>query len=102
MAVKDLSPKVSSTASSAALDRLNCFSDGIDTLVYELAEELAKKRMSSSLLPGRPIEIEVDDIEAAGELVIDAIKRFVAEGTLSKELGDAVESMEGCFKCHQP
>lgn len=99
-AVQDqLTPQVRSTASTEALELLNCFSDGIEDLVYQTAEVVARKRACGSLPSGKPVEIELQDVRQAGELVIAAIKKIVAAGSLPPDVGESVDEMHRCLNC---
>lgn len=78
--------------SSDAIRTLDCFVSSFDTVVYELAEEIAKQRA-----PGVPLDklrIEVVDVEQAAESVLRELRKGVEELRFSPELMPIIDSVE--------
>jgi hypothetical protein len=84
---------ITSTASEEAMNKLSCFHSGIEDLVYNLAEDKAKRRN-----PPRsgPIQIEAEDVTWAAGRVFEAIERMAGHGDVPAEFADAVHSMREC------
>jgi hypothetical protein len=78
----------SSTISSDALDLLDCFADGFDGVVYELAEMEAKART------GVPVsEITAADMEKAANHIVQVMR----QSDLPDEVKAMLGSMLQCF-----
>jgi hypothetical protein len=95
--VKDME-NVTSTASSEALELLGCFYNGIDDLVYQIAEDVARAREGASRAADRPVQIEVADVKQAGDKVLAALRDMVKMGTLPADAGPALDAMKTCFE----
>jgi hypothetical protein len=78
----------SSTISSEALDLLDCFADGFDDVVYELAELEATKRTGA-----RGSEIIAADMECAANHIVQAM----SHSDLPDEVKAMLSSMLQCF-----
>lgn len=91
MATVPNSTEFSSAVSSDALELLDCFHSGLEDIVYEIAEDLAKKRKGTP--EKAPIQIEATDVVTAGNMVLDAIKHLAESGQISNEVVSAVEEM---------
>ncbi len=87
----------SSSISSDGVRLLDCFVDGLDDVVYEMAEELAKKRAAGQTAPGEVARIEAEDIRSAGRIVLDHLRQLVREGKLPADLERALDDAERCF-----
>jgi hypothetical protein len=85
--------------SAEAHEAIQCFYDGLDVIVRELAEEIAEAR-GSYLEDKKTIAIETQDVKEAGNQVIEALKGLIKQGKLPEQLSAAVENMQGCFNNH--
>ena len=90
------------TLSSEAYDLLDCFVMGLDSVVYEIAEDLAKHRrqdekggLADSSLP---IQIEAQDVRKAADFVVEQLKQLIKDNKLPRHVADAVADMENCFR----
>ena len=59
-----------SSMSGEAMDVMDCFVAGLDDVVYELAEQIARKRAPSA----ESVLIEVDDVQEAARLVLQGLR----------------------------
>lgn len=62
---------IESSISSEALDLLDCFANGLDDVMYELAEAVAARRTGRT----NNVEICVDDIREAAKLFVECLER---------------------------
>ena len=87
-----------SVISSEAYDLLDCFVFGIDDLVYEIAAMIAARKNQKT--QDGTIEIELNDVKEAAELVFESIRSHVAD-KISLEAADRIEEMHSCIlkKC---
>lgn len=92
--------EVTSTLSSDAYELISCFYHGVDELVYEIAEEMARQRNPQAAASGGPIQIEVEDVTKAGRQVIQALKGLIGARKLPSELEEAFGNMQQCFDNH--
>lgn len=87
-----------SVMTSEAYDLLDCFVAGLDDVIYEIAEGIAREkgRVSSD----GTVEIQKDDIRDAAELALNAI-RDQAGKAIPKGAAEQIERMHGCVleKC---
>lgn len=60
------------TVSGEAVDLLGCFSAEMDSVVLNIAKNIAKNRASE--MPGSPIEVEAGDVRTAAEAVLSYIR----------------------------
>jgi len=85
-----------STISSEALGLLDCFANGIDELIYGLAEVAATERAGA-----KGAEISVADMEVAATRFVEIMKR----SDLPNELKPHISAMLDCFSrkvaCHK-
>ena len=86
--------ETTSVISDEAYTLIGCFYDGVDEIVYKLAEEVARKRNPAV----SPVQIEVDDVSAAGEVVMETLKRLFESGDISNDAREAIEGMGDCFE----
>lgn len=91
-----------SVISSEAMSLLDCFVSGLDEVVYEIAEELAKERMGNAA-EDAVIQIEPEDVKKAAHVVMEAIREQLNREDLPKTAKQAVEGMYDCLKrkCEQ-
>ena len=82
-----------STISEDAYELIGCFYDGVDEIVYAVAERMARERDPNAI----PVQIEVVDVKNAGRAVIDALRPLTATGELPKEAEEAIASMQNRF-----
>lgn len=64
---------------------LDSFNDGIDEVMYRLAETLAKRRLSDGAFT-RPVSIDVQDVKLAWSLVESAIRTQIDAGVIPGEI----------------
>jgi hypothetical protein len=93
--VQAMATTTTSTLTSEAYDIISCFYDGVEDVVYRLAETVARAR--TGVAPGRPVKIEAEDVRIAGYRVVDspeemleAIKDIPEEAL--QEIGDCLGS----------
>lgn len=55
--------------SGDALDILDCFVSGLDDVILEVAETVARGEGAQ----GQPVQVEVQHVEKAADIVIDAL-----------------------------
>ncbi len=79
-----------STLSSEAYDLIQCFYDGVDRMVYSVAESIARKR--SGVAAPHVVQIEEEDVRQAGEQVLAALRRAGAPDLLN-----AIGEMDDCM-----
>jgi hypothetical protein len=82
-----------SRISGEGLELLDCFVSGLDDMIYELAEEIAKKRDPSS---SEVVQIEAEDVRNAAELVYGHLRSLVKTGKLPETIESVIGSMERC------
>jgi len=80
--------KHESSIESAAMDAIDCFTDGIDGVIYELAEHSATLRGATE----DGIVITVADIEEATETLVSAINR----SGIPEDIKSSVAEMLDC------
>jgi hypothetical protein len=88
--------KSSNKISDEAFDLLSCFVAGLDDVVCQAAEQIARRRLGKSD-PAEPIEIGAEDIVSAGEAVIQLLRGLITQGGVSPELGPILDRVEQCF-----
>lgn len=76
--------------SNDAVELLTCFYNGLDKVVYSVAEQIAAQRPPEN---GMNI-IQFDDVKQAGDKVLAALKDLVGAGKLEKIVA---ESIQTCF-----
>jgi hypothetical protein len=79
--------------SNRALNLLDCFTSGVDDIIFRVAEEIARRRQ-----PEGRLSIDIEDIEKAGDIVLGRLKESVDAGGLPKHLGQAIEDMHHCLR----
>ena len=80
--------------SSEAFELINCFYDGVDILVRELAEEIARKE---GLTKDGVLLIERRHVESAGCLVVETLQRLFEGKKIPQAVSDRLASMHACF-----
>ena len=88
------SPVSRSYISREASDVLDCFTAGLDDVVYEIAERIARQRNPSVASP----EIDVDDVKKAAEIVLQGVRAAAAQGQLPGDFGTVLNEMRECFQ----
>ena len=86
MATADKNPELALT--SRAMDAVDCFTDGMDDLVCDLAGHFASQREPTE----DGVIITEDDIEAASKVLVEAIK----SADVPPEFRESVEQMAQC------
>lgn len=83
-----------SSLSGEAYDLIDCFYNGVDRIVYEVAESFARKR--TGIGSRDPVVIEAEDVRAAGAQVIEALSSL---GTIHipDEIQDELKRMDDCM-----
>lgn len=84
-----------SSISGDAFELLDCFVSGLDDIVYEFAEEIARRR---SECPTGAVEIEAADVREAAHLVFDSIKKAAGDRDLPPGLVAEIEGMVRCLE----
>lgn len=92
--------KSASRISSKAFDLLDCFVAGFDSVVYQVAEHMARNRVGK-MDPAEPVDVDMQDVVEAGETVIRLLREQLAQGQLSADVGSAIDQMEQCFSRRQ-
>lgn len=88
--------KSTSKISAEAFDLLGCFVAGLDNVVYQMAEHIARHRLEK-MNPADPVEINADDVTEAGETVIQFLREQLKRNAASPELGPILDQVENCF-----
>lgn len=83
-----------SSASDSAVELLGCFDEGLDRVVYQIAEEKARER--GAVVAG-VVQVETQDVKNAGDLFFQGIVELISSGKLPQQLASAVQSMKKCF-----
>jgi hypothetical protein len=92
--------KPETNISSEAYDLLDCFVNGLDKLVYEIAAEIARARITGGSNAG-PVKIAAEDVVEAGKRVIDAVKEQIKRAGGPSDLAAAISDAERCFAWRQ-
>lgn len=82
-----------SEMSGKAYDLLDCFVSGLDRVVYEIAESLA--RAAGQVNPAGVVEIRQEDVRAAAEMVFAAIRE---KKDIPRDALDDIEEMHQCMQ----
>ena len=94
MVVIDDDKNATSTISNEAYELLGFFTGGIDNLVYDLAEKIARKRNPNLKL----VPIETEDIKTAARMVIQSFKQLDASGELPEGMEQEIDDMNQCLE----
>lgn len=82
---------------SRALDLLDCFQDGFDGVVQQLAEDYAKQRQPA--FQGEIVQVDVDDVRQAGRKLIEIVRAMVDQKQLPPDILARVDVMGDCLNC---
>jgi len=91
--------KSASKISAEAFDLLGCFVAGLDDVVYQMAECLARTRQGKTN-PNDLVEIAREDVVSAGEHVLTLLREQLKSAPCSpnaKELEAILNQIEHCF-----
>jgi hypothetical protein len=80
--------RTDSFISSEAIELLDCFSNGIDEFILQLAEHVANERTGTARS-----EITAQDILKAGELLVAMLRH----ANIPDDVKPAIDSMLQCF-----
>ena len=86
---------VASTISDHALRMLKCFMSGLDDVVYEIAEQRARRRLGGDHV-AIPIAVEAEDVQKAAQFLAERIKKLVKEGELPPGTDARIDQMVQC------
>jgi hypothetical protein len=89
--VQAMATTTTSTLTSEAYDIISCFYDGVEDVVYRLAETVARAR--TGVAPGRPVKIEAEDVRIAGYRVVCALLKFVDREDIPEEMLEAIKDI---------
>jgi hypothetical protein len=92
--------KSTSRISSRAFDLLGCFVNGLDDVVYHVAEHIARLRVGK-MDPAESVEVETEDVVKAGKTVIDLLRDQISHGQLGPDLTPTLDQVERCFLSQQ-
>ncbi len=98
MVIVDEEKNAASSISNNAYELLDCFAGGVDNLVYDISEKLARERNPAVVASGKPVPIEVEDIQTAGRMVVRALKNLVASGDIPAEVESEIDEMKNCLE----
>lgn len=100
MAVAEEKP--TSVISDEALQMLDCFRAGLDKVVYDTAESIARIRTGDVPDEHRtsPIEIEPQDVRKAAEYIACCVTEAVASGKIPRAVAAEIEQMVNCCRSH--
>ncbi len=76
-----------------AYDLLDCFVSGLDKVVYEIAESIARE--AGQLTEAGVVEIRYEDVRSAADLVFKAIKE---NASIPKDALADIEQMHACVQ----
>ncbi len=83
-----------SSISGEAMDVMDCFVAGLDDVVYELAEQIARKRDPAV----ESILIEVPDVQEAARLVFQGLREASERGQLARSFEPVLNEMQESFQ----
>lgn len=83
--------------SNDAYELIQCFYDGVDVVVRELAQEIAEERGSFLKDDPNVIAIEVEDVREAGRRVVGSLRDLLKNKKLPAELEQSISQMGECF-----
>lgn len=86
-----------SKISAEAFDLLDCFVAGLDDVVYQMAEHIARHRLGK-MNPAEAVEINADDVTAAGEQLIQLLREQLKQNMASSEWAPILDQVENCFR----
>ncbi len=92
-------PEAETLMTDRAYEVLDCFYEGIDDVVRELAVQCAARRDSRDPSDPSAILIEERDVRDAGAIVVQWLRQLSQDGRLSPE---SVSAMAECFECTPP
>ncbi|HLQ44371.1 MAG TPA: hypothetical protein VK137_06565, partial [Planctomycetaceae bacterium] len=72
---------------------LDSFTAGLDDVVYDIAERIARQRNPSVASP----EIDVEDVKKAAEIVLQGVRDAVARGQLPSDFETVLNEMRDSF-----
>jgi hypothetical protein len=87
--------KISSTISDHALRMLGCFVSGLDTVVYKMAEDIARQRNVGGQQEAI-VAIEAEDVRQAAEVLTAGIRELANDGHLPPEASALIDAMVQC------
>lgn len=97
MATQELQSDIVMT--NDALELLTCFQDGLDTVVEQMAEQCARRRVEKSGLRRNGLEVTVEDVRLAGKIIAELVQNLVDQGQIPTSAHDAIQVMNDCVNC---
>lgn len=83
--------------SSAAMDMIDCFYDGMDKIVTDMAQRFAEHEKSFVTINGeRCVAIEKSHVQAAWKTVNAALRKLVHDGQLHESALDVCDQVANC------
>ena len=89
-----MQPNSQSSISGEAMDVMNCFTSGLDDVVYELAEKIAQRRSPSNAA----IQIDVEDVKEAARLLFQGLRDASEHGQVASSFEPALNAMRESFQ----
>jgi len=83
-----------STISGKAMDLLDCFVSGLDDVILEVAETIAKERQGDVV----PIRIESQDVVQAADAFFGQIKDRLGADPSKAQILKTIEGMHQCLR----
>ena len=99
-AVKELQSNENVVLTGAALNVVDCFRDGLDEVVVQMAEDLARAR--HTLVGGKlgtTITIEARDVTEAGNQLIRILNEQIASGKIPASMSRVIQGINDCVTC---
>ena len=92
-------PEMQSSMSGEALNVLDHFVAGLYDVVYEIAEQISRKRNPAA----KTVQIEVEDIQQAAQLMFQGVHDAMTHGQLPADFEPVLQGMQECFqvKCER-
>ena len=88
--------QLESSISSEAMDLLTCFAEDLGSVVYEIAEGIAREKLGGAA--DQSVHVEKADMAAAGRLFFEWMEQLLASRQISASARPAIEHMKSCFE----
>lgn len=97
--VMDLRSDANVVLTGAALNVVDCFGDGLDEFVVQMAEEIARARHSLTSHNSPTITIEAQDVTEAGNKLFHILREQIAAGKIPASMSQTIQGMNDCMAC---
>lgn len=97
--VKGLRNDENVVLTGAALNVVDCFRDGLDEIVVEMAEEIARARHAMTPSESATITIEARDVNEAGNQLFRILREQIAAGKIPASMLEIIQNAGDCMAC---